>query len=138
MLQVCLTVMANLNVPRANSCNFSFAGFLADSLFLTLLKWFGPYCFLLYAGIAFAGGAFSFMYVPETMGRTLTDVQAILSRGSKRIVEPPEPALPSREAELSTQAASHLAAAGGMHMLNSMLLDARHMTQGCARMLLQS
>lgn len=54
------------------------AGFLADSCFLTLLNWFGPYCFLLFAAIAGAGGVYSFLKVPETKGKTLAEVQALL------------------------------------------------------------
>jgi len=51
------------------------AGFLADSLFLTLLGWFHAYCFLMFGGIAAAGGIFSYLRVPETKGRTLAEVQ---------------------------------------------------------------
>ena len=79
-------------------------GFLADSLFLTLLKWMGPYCFLLFASIAYTGGAYSWMYVPETAGRTLAEVQALLKGQQSQ-------PLPIREAELPTQA-PHLLAAG--------------------------
>ena len=80
------------------------AGFLADSLFLTLLKWMGPYCFLLFAGIAYTGGMYSWMYVPETTGRTLAEVQALLKGQQGQPVQ-------SGEAELSIQA-PHLLAAG--------------------------
>ena len=55
------------------------AGFLADSLFLTLLNWFGAYSFLLYGGIAAAGGAYSYMKVPETKGRTLAEIQELIT-----------------------------------------------------------
>ena len=91
------------------------AGFLADSLFLTLLKWFDAYCFLLYAGIAFAGGAISFVYVPETTGRTLAEVQVLLSkkqRGLPGSQEDSQEPMPVSEAELSSQTSLRLASAG--------------------------
>lgn len=51
------------------------AGSLADSLFLSMLRWLGPYCFFVYAGIAFCGGAFCYLKVPETKCCTLLEVQ---------------------------------------------------------------
>ena len=51
------------------------AGSLADSLFLSMLRCLGPYCFFVYAGIAFCGGAFCYLKVPETKCCTLLEVQ---------------------------------------------------------------
>lgn len=83
------------------------AGFLADSLFLTLLKWFGPYTFLIFAAIALAGGIFSFAYVPETKGRTLAEVQALITGHGSAAYLPESSADPAPQglaSELSSQA----------------------------------
>lgn len=39
----------------------------------------GPWAFLLFSGIALASGAFVAAFVPETKGRTLQEVQALLA-----------------------------------------------------------
>lgn len=47
-------------------------------MFLSLLGWLGSFCFFVYAGIAFCGGLFCYWKVPETKGRTLSEIQDML------------------------------------------------------------
>ena len=57
----------------------SCAGAIANLVFLSLHSWLGYGSFLVFAAIAFAGGIYCAMVVPETKGRTLAEVQALLS-----------------------------------------------------------
>lgn len=54
-------------------------GSLADLSFLSLHGLLGPWAFLLFAAIAAAAGLFVAAFVPETKGRTLPEVQALLA-----------------------------------------------------------
>lgn len=55
-------------------------GGIADSIFLSLNSALGPFSFLIYSSIACISGIYVFLYVPETKGRTLQDIQDILCR----------------------------------------------------------
>ena len=46
---------------------------------MTLHSWIGAASFLIYAGVAFAGGLLCWRNLPETKGRTLAEVQALLA-----------------------------------------------------------
>jgi hypothetical protein len=59
-------------------------GAVADLLFLALHRALGPYVFLVYSGIAAAAGVYVLVAVPETKGRTLLEVQALLEVGPRR------------------------------------------------------
>lgn len=56
-----------------------FAGAVADTVFLTLHDWLGPAVFLMYAALAAAAGLYVAAVVPETKGRSLQEVQALLA-----------------------------------------------------------
>ncbi len=95
------------------------AGFFADSLFLTLLDWFGAYSFLLYGAVAAGGGLYSHMRVPETKGRTLAEVQALVAGKLLPVAAggtaeaPLDPvAPPARDPPVSPSQAGALLAAG--------------------------
>jgi hypothetical protein len=55
------------------------AGAIADTLFLTLHGWLGPFVFLIFAGLAATAGLYVAAVVPETKGKSLQEVQALLS-----------------------------------------------------------
>ena len=50
-------------------------GSAADMLFLTIWNTLGFASFILYSTIALAGGAFVYLFLPETSGRSLAEVQ---------------------------------------------------------------
>jgi hypothetical protein len=52
---------------------------VADTVFLTLHDWLGPAVFLIYAALAAAAGLYVAAVVPETKGRSLQEVQALLA-----------------------------------------------------------
>lgn len=56
-----------------------YAGAIANLVFLTLHTWLGYGSFLVFAAIAFVGGVYCAIVVPETKGRTLAEVQALLA-----------------------------------------------------------
>lgn len=60
---------------------------MADSVFLSLHSWLGPAAFLLFSAVAAAAGLWVYSVVPETAGRTLQEIQALLvlraARGSR-------------------------------------------------------
>lgn len=53
-------------------------GACVNFLFLTLIGWLGVWAFMLFALVAAAGAAFVGVCLPETAGRTLLEVQALL------------------------------------------------------------
>jgi hypothetical protein len=55
------------------------AGAIADSLFLTLHDWLGPVVFFVFAAVAAVAGLYVAGVVPETRGKSLQEVQALLS-----------------------------------------------------------
>lgn len=55
------------------------AGAIADTLFLSLHAWLGPFAFLLFAALAATAGLWVYAVVPETAGKTLQEVQALLA-----------------------------------------------------------
>ncbi len=55
------------------------AGAIANLVFLSLHSWLGYGSFLVFAAIAFVGGIYCAVVVPETKGRTLAEVQALLA-----------------------------------------------------------
>lgn len=55
------------------------AGAITDLVFIPMHRWFGPASFLVFAAISAAGGVYVFRNVPETKGKTLTEVQALMA-----------------------------------------------------------
>ncbi len=58
-------------------------GSAADMLFLTTRNALGFASFILYSMIALAGGAFVYLFLPETSGRSLAEVQEAFSSGTR-------------------------------------------------------
>ena len=54
------------------------AGAVANLVFLTLHDWFGSASFLVFGGVAAAGAVYCYINVPETMGKTLAEIQHML------------------------------------------------------------
>jgi len=54
------------------------AGAVANLVFLTLHDWFGSASFLVFGGVAAAGAVYCYINVPETMGKTLAEIQFML------------------------------------------------------------
>ena len=52
---------------------------MANLVFLSLHSWLGYGSFLVFGAIALAGGVYCALVVPETKGRTLAEVQALLA-----------------------------------------------------------
>ena len=63
--------------PIATAVLFA-AGALANITFLSAYNGMGAGCFVIYAVISFAGGMYLQVYLPETKGKTLSEVQAIM------------------------------------------------------------
>ena len=59
------------------------AGAAANLVFLTLHQWFGSASFLVFGGVAAAGAVYCYFNVPETMGKTLAEIQCMLGSGVK-------------------------------------------------------
>lgn len=53
-------------------------GAITDVVFLAMHRWFGPFAFLVFGAISAAGGVYVYRNLPETKGKTLTEVQALL------------------------------------------------------------
>ncbi len=54
------------------------SGAITNMVFLSLEEALGRHVFLLFAGISLASGAYVWAYLPETKGRTLLEIQAML------------------------------------------------------------
>ncbi|PNG62318.1 Solute carrier family 2, facilitated glucose transporter member 7, partial [Tetrabaena socialis] len=54
-------------------------GAVINLVFLSLEDAMGPYVFLLFAALSLAAAAFVALKLPETKGRTLAEVQALLA-----------------------------------------------------------
>ena len=54
------------------------AGAVANLVFLTLHDWFGSASFLVFGGVAAAGAVYCYINVPETMVKTLAEIQIML------------------------------------------------------------
>lgn len=52
---------------------------MADTLFLSLHAWLGPFAFLLFACLAGVAGLYVAAVVPETRGKTLQEIQSLLA-----------------------------------------------------------
>ena len=63
----------------AATCILFLTGAAVDAAFLSLVSLLRAGAFGLFAGAAFAGAAYVAAYVPETRGRTLVEVQAMLA-----------------------------------------------------------
>jgi hypothetical protein len=56
-------------------------GSATNLVFLSLAEALGPYCFLVYAAVSFLAGWYVHAALPETKGRTLVAIQAMLGAG---------------------------------------------------------
>lgn len=54
------------------------AGAVANLVFLSLHQWLGSASFLVFGGVAAAGAVYCYINVPETMGKTLAEIQSLL------------------------------------------------------------
>lgn len=54
------------------------AGAAANLVFLSLHEWLGSASFLVFGGVAAAGAVYCYINVPETMGKTLAEIQCLL------------------------------------------------------------
>ena len=54
------------------------AGAVANLVFLSLHDWFGSASFLVFGSVAAAGAVYCYINVPETMGKTLAEIQCVL------------------------------------------------------------
>ena len=54
------------------------AGAVANLVFLSLHEWFGSASFLVFGSVAAAGAVYCYINVPETMGKTLAEIQCVL------------------------------------------------------------
>ena len=77
----------------AASAMLFLAGAVANLVFLSLHRWLGSASFLVFGGIAASGAVYCYLNVPETMGKTLAEVQVLL--GSQ--VQPGDAAVTSLE-----------------------------------------
>ena len=57
---------------------FAIAGAITDAVFLSLHSSLGAGSFLLFAAVAAMGGLYTFFKLPETRGRSLAEVQAMM------------------------------------------------------------
>lgn len=62
----------------AASAMLFLSGAVANLVFLSLHRWMGSASFLVFGAVAAAGAVYSYLNVPETMGKTLAEVQALL------------------------------------------------------------
>jgi hypothetical protein len=53
-------------------------GALVDLVFLSIFDACGPWTFVIFAAVAAAGAGFVYIWIPETAGRTLLEVQELL------------------------------------------------------------
>ena len=95
-----------LHTPASSAdCPGCFAGALPDLLYLTLHNWMGPASFVVFAGVAFFGCGYCHLHLPETKGRTLAEVQALLAKKGTAATS---------AADHAVSEASSLAAASGL------------------------
>ena len=59
------------------------AGAAANLVFLSLHQWLGSASFLVFGGVAAAGAVYCYINVPETMGKTLAEIQVLLGSDVK-------------------------------------------------------
>lgn len=59
------------------------AGAAANLVFLSLHEWLGSASFLVFGGVAGAGAVYCYINVPETMGKTLAEIQCLLGSDAK-------------------------------------------------------
>ena len=59
------------------------AGAVANLVFLSLHQWLGSASFLVFGSVAAAGAVYCYINVPETMGKTLAEIQYLLGSDVK-------------------------------------------------------
>ena len=59
------------------------SGAAANLVFLSLHEWLGSASFLVFGGVAGAGAVYCYINVPETMGKTLAEIQCLLGSDAK-------------------------------------------------------
>lgn len=62
----------------AASAMLFLAGAVANLVFLSLHRWLGSASFLIFGSVAASGAVYCYLNVPETMGKTLAEVQVLL------------------------------------------------------------
>lgn len=79
LLSEIFSMGAKSPAASAATATLFLTGAAADLAFLGVRSALGPWAFLLYSLIALAAAAYVWAYVPETKGRTLREVQDLLS-----------------------------------------------------------
>ncbi|KAI3430693.1 hypothetical protein D9Q98_005282 [Chlorella vulgaris] len=79
LLSELFSMSAKSPAASAATATLFLTGAIADTLFLTLHGWLGPFVFLIFAGLAATAGLYVAAVVPETKGKSLQEVQALLS-----------------------------------------------------------
>ena len=75
------TMSAKSPAAAAATAMLFLAGAVANLVFLSLHEWLGSASFLVFGGVAGAGAVYSYINVPETMGKTLAEIQCLLGSG---------------------------------------------------------
>ncbi|KFM28133.1 Myo-inositol transporter 2 [Auxenochlorella protothecoides] len=83
LLSELFSMAAKSPATSAATATLFATGAASDALFLSLRDWLGPGAFAMYACIAAAGGVYVMAKVPETSGRTLEEIQALLAGGRR-------------------------------------------------------
>lgn len=103
------------------------AGAVANLVFLSLHQWLGPFSFLVFGAVAGAGAVYCYLNVPETRGKTLAEIQAMLGGDTQAasIIEVlPRVSSPQdgvRRSSLDTQALAHQHDHAQSHMESGLL-----------------
>ncbi|GIL63938.1 hypothetical protein Vafri_17939 [Volvox africanus] len=74
------SMSAKSAATSAATCLLFLTGALTDMVFLSLHDVMGSYAFLLFAALCLASAAYVWLLLPETKGRTLAEVQALIVR----------------------------------------------------------
>ncbi|GLI65920.1 hypothetical protein VaNZ11_009573 [Volvox africanus] len=74
------SMSAKSAATSAAMCLLFLTGALTDMVFLSLHDVMGSYAFLLFAALCLASAAYVWLLLPETKGRTLAEVQALMVR----------------------------------------------------------
>ncbi|KAF5833593.1 hypothetical protein DUNSADRAFT_10045 [Dunaliella salina] len=75
----CFSMGAKSPATSAATALLFLAGGLVDLVFQLLVDWLGGFCLLVFACMALCSGVYVWVYLPETKGKSLSTVQAIIN-----------------------------------------------------------